>query len=195
MSTKPLSQLAPDMEARARQVADAINNRMPRLIGDMLVDAFRKSWQLQRFNDVGSPPWPEVKRRIPGSPWYGFNYKSNSRMPGGSRCTTGKGNPFKPGSRGGSSNFTATATTRNILLGWGSAALRDSIFVAQAAGGKVIVATDKPYAQVHNEGGKIRVFGKATAILPKRQFMGQSVTAEAQARQMITKVINKIMNK
>jgi phage gpG-like protein len=188
-----MSQLSPDMQQRAQQVAQAINDRLPRLIGDMLVDAFRRSWQLQRFNDTGSQPWQQVKRRTEGSPWYGFNYKSNSRVPVGSRGTTAKGKIRKFGSKGGITNYTATATTRNILHGWGSAALRDSIFVAQAGGGRVIVATDKPYAKVHNEGGKIRIFGKGTATMPKRQFMGKSQVAEGEAKRMIKKTIDKIM--
>ena len=36
------------------------------------------------------------------------------------------------------------------------------------------IGSDLPYAQVHNDGGFIKVFGKAKVKLPKRQFVGES---------------------
>lgn len=194
-NTQSLDHLLPDMQDRAKRLADGINNQLPRLIGDMLVDAFRKSWRQQSFNDTGAPPWKEVKRRTPGSPWYGFNMKSNSKVPSGSRGLTKGGKDKQFGTKGGKTNFTATATTRYILLGWGSSGLRDSIFVSRAANGTVAVASNKPHAKVHNEGGTIRVFGKKTVTVPKRQFMGHSSIAEKQARRMIGKYITNIMQK
>ena len=39
---------------------------------------------------------------------------------------------------------------------------------------RVEIGSDLPYAQVQNDGGYIKVFGKAKVKLPKRQFIGES---------------------
>lgn len=50
----------------------------------------------------------------------------------------------------------------------------NSITVFEADEKKVRVGSDLPYAEVHNEGGYIKVFGKAVKKLPRRQFIGES---------------------
>lgn len=50
----------------------------------------------------------------------------------------------------------------------------NSIRVREASPGRVIIGTDLPYAEVHNEGGYIRIFGKKKVKVPRRQFIGES---------------------
>jgi hypothetical protein len=166
-NNKPLSQINADMEEKGRKIAAAIDTTIPVLVGEMLVDGFQKSFDLQKFNDEGAQPWKEVERRKQGSEWYGFNYKSNASVGTGARGYRPNGRPRRYGTRGGITNFTQTASTRSILLGWGSANLRGSIFLYEAKRGRVIVASDQPHAAVHNEGLEAEIFGKKAFKMPQ----------------------------
>ena len=188
-----MNQMGRDFSQRANQAAEAINNRIPIVVGEMLVDGFKKSFDLQRFNDDGSLPWKEVQRRKPGSPWYGFNYKSNYPVAGGSRGSYPNGKPRRYGTRGGITNYTPTASTRSILLGWGSANLRDSIYLFYARNARVIVASDQEHAQVHNEGQDARIFGGKAFKMPKRKFMGTSQKLNREAKQLIDNIFSRIL--
>lgn len=195
MSQRPLSQLDDDLDRAGTQIAQAINRDIPVLVGESLVDGFQKSFDLQRFNDNGSAPWKEVKRRTEGNEWYGFNYKTNSSVPEGSRGYRANGRPRRYGTMGGTTNFSPTAATRSILLGWGSANLRGSIFLHTANRARVIVASDQPHAEVHNEGGEAYIFGRKKFTMPKRQFMGHSAKLDREAKQIIDTVITRIIEK
>lgn len=164
----PLSQMDDDLKLKAKQMAAAINSDVPMLVGEMLVEGFKKSWDLQRFNDTGSPKWAEVERRKSGSDWYGFAYKNKK-------------------------NFSKRATTRNILYGSGSTNLRDSIILSSFTNRRIVISSNQPHAAVHNEGLNAKIFGRKTFQMPKRQFMGNSIFLHKKAKQIINKVIDKIL--
>jgi phage gpG-like protein len=185
--------LPEDFKRKANQIGNAFNSRLPKMIGEHFVDGFKKSFDMQKFNDNGSQSWKQVKRRISGQPWFGFNYRTNGTVPSGSRGTYPSGKPRKYGTRGGITNFSTAATTRSILLGSGSVSLRNSIFLYKATNRQVIVASNKPHAQVHNEGGMAKVFGKKEFTMPKRQFMGNSSKLNEEAKPLIRKVIDSIL--
>lgn len=189
-----LDKLNDDMQARADKVVQAINRDIPVLVGEMLVDGFRKSFDMQRFNDNGSAKWQEVERRKMGSEWYGFNYRSDYNVNPGSRGYRKSGRPRQYGTQGGITNYTPTATTRSILLGWGSANLRDSIYLHTARRGMVIIASDQPHAEVHNEGMEAKIFGRKTFTMPKRQFMGHSQKLDNEAKKLMETVFTKILS-
>lgn len=190
---KDMKDLRPDLDGKAAKIVAAMERRIPQQVGEMLVDGFRESFDLQQFNDAGASEWKQVERRKPGSRWYGFNYKSNSRVPTAARGYTAKGNPRRYGTRGGKTNYTGTATTRAILHGWGSSNLRDSIFLHTANRGRVIVASDQPHAKVHNEGESAKIFGRKSFKMPKRQFMGTSSRLNRRAKKIIDRIINQIL--
>ena len=180
---KDFKEFDEDMNRRLRKLQKAHDDELPEAIGQNLVDGFRMSFRRQRFNDYGSQPWQEVKRRKKGSGWYGFEYKGEKK-----RDTIGLRSKRKP-------NFSRAATTRNILIGHGRTGLLHSIFLKKAKAGLIEVATDKEYAEVHNEGGKIKVFGKYTTTVPQRQFMGHSKKIEDENFNIINERINKIFRK
>ncbi len=140
------------------EVTAFIHNDLPRIAGKMAVDAFRNNFRSGGFIDASLKKWEDVKRRDPDSGWYGFQYKGE-----------------KKGDKKGKQkyNFSTAATSRGVLIGPG-AALMNSIQVREASSSRVVIASDLPYSDVQNEGGTIKVFGKATAELPARQFMGES---------------------
>ncbi|WP_291587804.1 phage virion morphogenesis protein [Bacteroides sp.] len=166
MATKNVLQ---DIE---REIKRYVSTNLPRTAGKMAVDEFRENFHRQGFRNNGLHRWPDVKRRDPSSPWYGFQYKGEHRT--SVRIVrdrkTGKTRRSQSQSK---LNFSNSATKRGILIGPGSNLMR-SVTVRQATAQRVAIGTDLPYAEVHNEGGYIRVFGKAKVKVPKRQFIGES---------------------
>lgn len=192
MTTNNFSQLPAQFRAKAKEVQTLISERMPKSVGAMLVDGFRESFDLQKFNDEGEAPWQEVKRRTPGSPWYGFQYKEERRTSVAFTRDRATGRTMRA-KRQKRLNFSSRAATRAILFGSGSSNMQGSIYLHTATRGRVIVATDQEHAQVHNEGLKAKVFNRHTFTMPKRQFMGTSSRLNQRARQIIDKSLRQIM--
>lgn len=155
-----------------KEIKRYVRKDLPRLIGKTSVDEFRGNFRRRAFRNNGLHRWPDVKRRDPSSRWYGFQYKGEHRT--SVRIVrdrkTGKTRRSKSQKK---LNFSRAATQRGILLGPGSNLMR-SIAVREASVRRVVIGTDLPYAEVHNEGGYIRVFGKAKAKVPQRRFIGES---------------------
>ena len=185
MNKNPL----PEIE---KKVLKYIRNDLPRIAGKMAVDEFRENFRRQGFRNNGITPWPDVRRRDKSSPWYGFQYKGERRT--SVRYIrdrkTGKTRRSKTQRK---LNFSNAATRRGILIGPG-ANLMNSISVRKRSPSQVIVGTDLPYAEVHNEGGYIRVFGKAVRKLPKRQFIGESRELMDEIEKKYLKDIDRIVD-
>lgn len=157
-------------------------SRLARIVGDMAEKHFKANFDKEGFVNNGVQPWKEVKRRDPSSPWYGFSYRGKKL----------KGKRRK-GVRRRSANFSNAATKRKILTGPTGELRRSLKYNVQAATSKKIavgIISDKPYATVQNEGGTIRIFGKASAFLPARPFVGYSKELEEQLQKKIFEELN-----
>lgn len=194
MTTNSFANFPRDMAKKTAQVLGAINTRIPTVVGEMLVDGFKESFDRQRFNDTNSERWKEVERRKKESAWYGFEYRGDRRTSVAFVRDRKTGRTRRARSQR-KLNFSKAATTRAILLGSGSTNLRDSIYLHTARGAKVIIASDQPHAEVHNEGGKAKIFGKKEFTMPKRQFMGTSGKLNNKARGLINRIIDNIYDK
>lgn len=155
-----------------KKVIRYVEKDLPRIAGKMAVDEFRENFHRQGFRNNGITRWQDVKRRDKNSLWYGFQYKGEKRT--SVRFVrdrkTGK---TKRSNTQRKLNYSNAATKRGILIGPG-ANLMNSITEKERSKDKVVIGSDLPYAAVHNEGGTIKVFGKAVRKLPKRQFLGES---------------------
>lgn len=160
-------------------------NRIAREIGNEAVRHFKDNFRQEGFVDNGLHKWKEVKRRDPSSRWYGFEYK-------GQRRQKRKGKPKQK------ANFSQAATQRRILTG-SSGELQDSLRYkvnpASGANVSVSITSDKPYAVVQNEGGPIKVFGKASTILPARPFVGHSKELDVKIEEIVQKNWESFINK
>lgn len=144
-------------------------SRLAREIGNEAVNHFKDNFRLQGFLDGGLQKWKDVKRRDPNSPWYGFDYRGNK--------SKGKKKKGKKGRKSRNANFSQAATQRPILTGTSMELQRSLAYKVNTASSRQIslaITSDKPYASVQNEGGMIKVFGKHTAVLPARPFVGHS---------------------
>ena len=183
--------LGKDFNKKSKKTRKSIKDEIPLSVGRLLVRGFRRSFDMQKFNDYSAPKWEDVKRRQKGSPWYGFQYGSNGKVTQGSRGFTKNGKPRKFGTRGGKTNFSKAATTRAILRGSGSINLQESIFLAKTGNHTVVVANNQPHAEIHNEGGKFKIFGGKAAEMPQRKFMGHSILLTRQIKPLIGKTLTK----
>jgi phage gpG-like protein len=82
---------------------------------------------------------------------------------------------------------------RAILIGHHSGdRLRDSIYTRTSAT-QVDIIAPKPYAEVHNKGG--RAGRNLAALIPKRQYIGKSQELDSAIEIKTDKEISKIINK
>ena len=150
------------IEKITEEVEVFLKNDLPRIVAKDAVDEFRENFDREGFRNNGIQRWPEVKRRMPNSPWYGFQYKVERRSP---KDRKKKGQKRKL-------NYSAKYTKYPILRVTSN--LYRSVRSFEESPQRVEIGSDLPYAQVHNDGGFIKVFGKAKVKLPKRQFVGES---------------------
>lgn len=159
-------------------------NRIAHEIGNEAVRHFKDNFRQEGFVDNGIHKWKEVKRRDPSSRWYGFEYKGERRADYPVKYGK-KGKRLKSTKR---LNYSPAATQRKILTG-SSGELQDSLRYkvnpASGANVSVSITSDKPYAVVQNEGGPIKVFGKASTILPARPFVGHSKELDVKIEEIV----------
>lgn len=175
-----------------KRVERFLKNDLPRIAGKMAVDEFRENFHREGFRNNGITPWAEVKRRKKDSPWYGFQYKGERRTSVAIRKDrkTGK---YVRSKKQRKLNFSQAATERRILIGPGSN-LMNSIKVLEKSFPKVVIGTDLPYAEVHNEGGYIRIFGKKKVKVPRRQFIGESRELMDELEQQLLENVDRIVD-
>jgi phage gpG-like protein len=162
-----LNELERKLRAKADEITTFVERDVPDIIGVEAVNHFRESFDSQAFAGGGSP-WPEVERRKPASPWYGF-------------------------SAGAPKNFSQTRTTAKILHGE-TGELRNA-FSYRREPGRVVIINDKPYAAIHNFGGAGKVFGKTPFVMKQRKFMDYSDTLQLRIDDKIYREMTNILKK
>lgn len=157
-----------------------IKNDMPEIIGTEAVNHFKNSFQNEGFTDTSLEKWEPVKRTDNSSRWYGFKYKSTASRPGQTKRK-----------EGGYSNYSDAATSRPILSGETQELMNAIDYTFD--GRRVTITAHAKYAQIQNEGGPMKVFGRSGAVMPKRQFMGKSEVLRKHLQQMIKKDLLNIL--
>jgi len=165
---------------KLNEMENFLKNTAPTIIGVEAVNHFKESFENQGFTDQQLEKWDEVERRKPSSPWYGFKYQSRVSRPGKKRRKSDS-----------ITNYSPAATKRPILSG-DTQELMNSIRFTKLVGGARITA-GVPYAQIMNEGGRVKVFGRGSAVMQKRQFMGKSVALQRKLQAQLIKELNRII--
>jgi len=148
-----------------------VKEKVPDVIGVEAVNHYKKSFSDEGFTDKTLEKWKDVKRRDPGSPWYGFVRQEKGRK----------------------KQFSQARATAKILTG-GTNDLSNAITYKKHPG-LVVISNDKKYAAVHNYGGTAKIFGKKSFKMPKRQFMGKSVVLAQNINAKVVKEMIKILKK
>lgn len=175
------------------RMARYMEHDLPRIIGTEAVNHFKKSFDDEGFTGSSLDKWKPAKRTKPSSQWYGFQYKARTRLPNNHpRRRKAKG-PYKPRKPNPITNYSPAATKRRTLTGQ-TGDLKESIDYRRQ-GDKIVIYSDQPYADVHNRGGQIKVFGKKTVSLPQRQFIGDSPKLNAKITREIQRDLNRIFKK
>jgi phage gpG-like protein len=144
------------LRKRLADIERVRTNDVPRIIMEEALNHYEKSFQVEGKIDDTVQPWPDVKRRDPNSPWYGFSLGATSPRPGSK-------------SKGKKTNFSPTRAQDKILTGETNE-LKNSI-TGTVKPDRVTISSDKPYSRVHNFGGKAYVFGKKEFQMKPRPFI------------------------
>lgn len=171
------------IDADLNRLLRLIEQDLKEIIGVEAVNFFSESFDNQGFTDQGLEKWPEVKRREPKSSWYGFKYGARTKKPGNHPSRKASTKKYKARKANPVTNYSPTATKTPILSSQQSQ-LENSL-QWRTSGGKVIIYSDVPYADAHNEGATIKVFGGKTAKLPQRKFVGNSAELERRIKEVI----------
>lgn len=152
------------------RAVNKVRKDLPRIVGKTAVDHYKENFDKEGFVNGGVEKWKDVKRRDSKSPWYGFEYKGDRATYRLKKRKGAKG--YQSGGRN-KTNFSNAATKRKILSGSTHELKRSLRYVAGTD--QVAIVSDKPYAEVQNEGGPIKIFGRGSVILPARPFVGESI--------------------
>lgn len=158
---------------------DYLENKAPTIMGVEAVNHFKDSFANQGFTDRNLVKWEEVVRRKEGR-WKGFQYGSTVPRPEQKRR--------KDGSQ---TNYSPAAESREILTGQ-TLELMNGIDWEKTADG-IRVYASAAYAKIHNEGGPMKIFGKTSGTMPKRQFMGRSEILINKLRTFILTDLHRIL--
>lgn len=181
--------LPDEMKQRLKEVERLLRRDLPTLIGHEAAEHFADNFRRGGFVDNGLKKWADVKRRDESSSWYGFEYRGEKRthyafIRDKNRGKTSKAKQQKR------LNYSESATRRAVLTSKRNV-LINSIEFRQRPG-RVTVFSAAPHAQIHNEGGTFKVFGRATATMPARKFIGHSAELDKKVEQEIIRQIDKI---
>ena len=170
-----------------KRIEKVIKKEAGRIIGTEAVNHFSQNFDAQAFD---GKKWKDVKRRDPASTWYGYRYGANTNLPARHPKRKGAKSKWKRRKTGSTTHYSPTAKSTPILSSQRSE-LENSLYYKVKGSRAVVIKSDKDYAQVHNKGGNIKVFGKHLAKIPARPFIGKSKTLNKK----ITKALNRKFSK
>lgn len=159
--------LPKDLQEKAKQLKQAIEDDFPRIMEVEGLNHFEASFDNEGFEDKTVEKWQPRKT-------------TDSRGRDKTRYRTNR-----VGRAGGLTSFGRKNQGRAILTGHntGGNKLRLSI-MAKVAKASVVFSSDKKYAKRHNEG---------TDGMPKRQFMGHSEALDKKVFAQFQKITDKIL--
>lgn len=177
---------------RLKHLKNYVENDMHEIIGTEAVNHFTESFDNQGFTDSSLKKWDDVKRKDTTSSWYGFKYGSRAKKPANHPSRKGVKSAYKARKDNPITNYSNAATKRPILSGDSKKLGRSLKWKKQ--GNSIVVYSDLIYAKIQNEGGTIKVFGKRTAKVKARPFIGESKILNEKIKREIEAEINKILS-
>jgi phage gpG-like protein len=154
-----------EIAAKMDEIVLYRNEKLPGVVGDLAVHHYKNSFINEGFTDTTLEKWPEVERRKPDSPWYGFKLNVKN-------------------------NFSETRAVDKILSGE-TKDLQQSI-TSEKSPGRVTVGTDRIHAAVHQFGQNAKVFGKTTFKMKARPFIGKSEVLNQAIREKMERDLERI---
>jgi phage gpG-like protein len=164
-----ISQLAGDLQNLGTKLIARVTGILPQVVSAEGLRHFEESWDKQGFTNNNLSKW---KKRKPPEKTTNKNGKESATFKRWKQKNAGRAILV--------SHQTDTKGTH----------LKDSLR-AESNPKQVIFSTDKPYAQVHNEGGPS---GRGTGfIMEQRQFMGPSAALDKKIAAKLDKEITKFL--
>jgi phage gpG-like protein len=189
MPENNLNDFLKSLQGKQNAIKKLLNGDLQRIVKREGLNHFEESWDNQGFTDKKLIKWDT--RKPPDAKFRSGNVKTHGRA---SKHTSGRAS--KPKLLKSYKKWQAKNKGRAILVSHRTDTkgghLKDSL-TAKIVGTAVIFSTDKPYAKVHNEGGKA---GRGAGFtMPKRQFLGESDVLINNIKNKITREINNTLGK
>lgn len=191
-SFKFTQQFTRHIKQQAAAIKRYIERDAPRIAGIEAVNHFKKSFMDEGFTDSNLVKWKPAKRTGASSVWYGFQAGARTRTPDGHPKRWKAKGKYKPRKANPVTNYSPAAAKRRTLSG-ATGDLKESLSYKLATA-QVTVSSNLPYAVVHNQGGRINVFGRKSVTVPRRQFIGHSIKLNAKIRQQINRDIKNLIS-
>jgi phage gpG-like protein len=176
-----------NINRKLSKLAHYLDNGIYTIVGVEAVNHFRKSFENEGFTDTSLEKWSDVKRRDPSSPWFGYSYGSGVSVPNDHPKRKGAKSDWKQRKQNAATHYSPTAGKTKILHSQKNE-LKDSLKWVRM-GNAVRITAAGAYAQLLNEGGPMKIFGKKATTMPKRQFMGPSKVLKEKIESEIAKDI------
>lgn len=187
------AQFIQQIRRKNKRFIEFLEDKAPRIVGVEAVNFFKRSFDKGGFTDKSLIKWKPAKRTNKSSKWYGFEYRARTPIPSNHARRSGTKRPYKARKENPITNFSPAATKRKTLNG-ATGDLKESISYKKTGAGQIVVSSNLDYANVHNNGGMIKIFGKKSVKLPKRQFIGESKTLNEIIRNELKTDIIKLLN-
>lgn len=176
------------LRQQLKRVKQFIAQDVPQIAGIEAVNHFNENFVQQGFDGA---KWKEVKRRKSNSVWYGFKRGAKAKKPANHPSRKNVKSKYKKRKKSPITNWSKTATQTPILSSQKSN-LENSLKY-KIVGKKVYVFSNLPYAKVHNEGGRIKIFGRKTVKITARPFIGESKQLNAIIKKEIEQGLKQIL--
>lgn len=157
-------QAAAEIKRRLAEIERFRTEDLPEIIGVEAVRHYNESFVKEGATDRSFQKWPDVKRRDPQSPWYGFSLGANTPKP-----KADENGMRAKGSRAKATNFSPTRAQDKILTGESNELKNATDYIIKAD--RVTIVNDKPYARVHNFGEGSMIFGRKAFLQKARPFI------------------------
>ncbi len=180
------------IETELRRIIKVSVIDITRGVAKLAEDHFKENFRQGGFVNGGLHKWKDVKRRDPASGWYGFSYKGEKRTHYSFTRDSATGKTRKSKSQK-KLNFSPTATQRTVLTSRRNYLMNST--KGRVRGETVVISNSAPHAKIHNEGGIFKVFGKRSARMPKRQFIGESKELNSIITKYVTDTLTKKFNR
>lgn len=181
-----------DIQRKLDEVKRYLQEDLLHVIGQKAVTDMQKNFETQSYF---GKKWKEVKRREKDSTWYGFDRHGKQEPPANHPKFRKRKNPDKPYKRRKESPITgySKVATETPILSSQDSNLERSLKYKIIGPTTIRVYSDVPYADVHNEGKEISVFGRKRTKVPKRQFLGLPPNQKKKIEKIILADIAKIL--
>lgn len=176
-----------EINKHLNEIGSFVNKRAKEIVAIEAINHFTENFEKQSFE---GKKWKDVKRRNPTSAWYGFSHGAKSKKPARHPSRKGVKRKYKARKENPTTNYSPVARKTPILSSRRSQLEKSLQY--KINDNRITVYSNLPYAEIHNKGGQIKVFGKTSVKMPARQYMGNTRKLRERINKALTREFKRI---